>query len=226
MSTPLKAVLFDLDGTLLDTAPDFELVLNQLLETHGQAPLPYEAIRNTVSHGGRALVTLGFELQEGDEGFAERLAELLALYRQNLLVKTRLFPGLEEVLQLIETSGIHWGIVTNKPSEYTFPILEGLGLAERCAVTICPDHVSERKPNPEGLLLACQRIGCEPGEAVYVGDHARDIEAGKNAGMPTIAANYGYIPADDPAAHWQADLLVNRAEEIHDYVAQRLENTL
>lgn len=212
--TTLDAVLFDLDGTLLDTAPDFFVVVNQLCQHHQQAPVSYEAVRATVSHGARALVTLAFELQPGDAEFEQRRQQLLALYSGHLAVKTCLFNGLEDLLGWLESQSIAWGIVTNKPRLYAKPILAALGLEQRCAVLVCPDDVTHTKPDPEPLLLACKQLNCRPSNTLYVGDHRRDIEAGQRAGMPTMAAGYGYIDPSDPSQSWGADHHIDDADTI------------
>jgi phosphoglycolate phosphatase len=222
MPPKLKAVLFDLDGTLLDTAPDFASVLNTMLQRHDRAPVSYRAIRQTVSHGARALVQLGFDTSEGDTGFEDLLNELLDQYQARLSECTSLFEGMTELLQLIETQRIPWGIVTNKPALYTSAILQDLQLDQRCATTICPDQITHRKPHPESIYLACSEVGCEPVEAIYVGDHRRDIEAGRNAGMPTIAAAYGYVTAEDPPDQWGADRVANNVNELHFFIRERL----
>ncbi|WP_101756863.1 HAD-IA family hydrolase [Oceanicoccus sp. KOV_DT_Chl] len=211
---PLEAVLFDLDGTLIDTAPDFAVAVNQLRQRHDQPPLAYADIRATVSHGARALVTLALKLKEGDHHFEARRQELLDLYEQHLAVDTCLFPGMKELLDHLEQQKLPWGIVTNKPRRYAEPILAALKLNERCASLVCPDDVSRTKPDPEPMLLACQQIQCAPTRTLYLGDHRRDIEAGKNAAMKTLAVNYGYIEAHDPADSWQADFYVDHANEI------------
>jgi phosphoglycolate phosphatase len=211
---PLKAVLFDLDGTLLDTAPDFAVVVNQLRQRHGKTPLDFPAIRATVSQGARAMVTLAFQLQEGDENFEALRLELLDLYSQHLAVETTLFPGIDELLQWLEGEHIPWGIVTNKPRRYAEPILSALQLDSRCQVLVCPDDVQHSKPDPESLLLACETLQCSAAHSIYLGDHRRDIEAGHNAGMKTIAVNYGYIDANDPTENWRADICIDHASEI------------
>jgi phosphoglycolate phosphatase len=222
MTPELKAVLFDLDGTLLDTAPDFATVLNAMLERHNRAPAPYQAIRQTVSHGARALVQLGFDTGEGDAGFEDLLDELLSQYQAHLSERTSLFEGMADLLQLIEAQRIPWGIVTNKPARYTDALLRDLQLAHRCATTICPDQVKHRKPHPESIYLACSKVGCEAFEAIYVGDHRRDIEAGINAGMPTIAAAYGYVTEADPPHRWGADRVANTVHELQFIIRERL----
>lgn len=210
----LDAVLFDLDGTLLDTAPDFFVVVNQLCEQHQYPTLSYESIRNTVSHGARALITLATQLEPQQAGFEEHRQELLNRYAKHLAVKTCLFDGLEPLLNWLETKQIHWGIVTNKPRLYSEAILAQLKLEQRCATLVCPDDVKQTKPDPESLLLACQQINATANNCIYIGDHRRDIEAGQRAGMKTISAGYGYIDANDPATNWGADHHVEQAQEL------------
>lgn len=210
----VQAVLFDLDGTLIDTAPDFAVVVNRLCQRHQQAPLTYTSIRATVSQGARALVTLAFGLQEGEAGFEALRQELLQLYGEHLAVESCLFPGMTEVLDWLDQQGLPWGIVTNKPRRYTEPILSALALDRRCAAVVCPDDVTRTKPDPEPMHLACRQLQRSADSTIYIGDHRRDIEAGKNAGMLTIAANYGYIEANDPSDSWQADYAIEHASEL------------
>jgi len=207
----MPAILFDLDGTLLDTAADFTRVLNEMRAAYGDPPLPFEAVRERVSDGARAMVSLGFLVGEDDPLFETRRQEFLRRYEQQLAVDTALFPGMEEVLAFIEASGTPWGIVTNKPALYTDKILLALGLAARCGAAICPDHVTHRKPHPEALYLACKQLRQPVYDAIYVGDHRRDIEAGRRAGMTTVAAAWGYSHADDPPQAWGADHVVANA---------------
>jgi phosphoglycolate phosphatase len=222
MSKGLQAVLFDLDGTLLDTAPDFALVLNSMLLSHGRDTLPYSAIRQTVSNGARALVQLGFGVDEDDPAFAALVDELLEQYQQHLSESTCLFEGMPQLLQLLETRNLVWGVVTNKPALYTEAILRDLQLEQRCSTVICPDHVVQRKPHAEPILAACAALGCQPADAIYVGDHRRDIEAGNNAGMPTIAAGYGYVSADDPPDNWGADQVAASVVQLEFFIRERL----
>lgn len=201
----LQAVLFDLDGTLLDTAPDFARVVNQLLAEHDKPPLPFPRIRATVSHGARALVQLAFSLAEGEPGFEALRTRLLTLYEQGLAAETAPFAGIRPLITELGHRGIAWGVVTNKPHYLADPLMQAMGFVPEAAVLICPDHVSRTKPDPEPLLLACRQIGCEPAASVYVGDHERDIEAGRRAGMPTVAAAWGYLPENESAHAWNAD---------------------
>ena len=214
INKPIKAVLFDLDGTLLDTAPDFAVVVNQMCAHHDRPEIEYERIRATVSHGARALVTLAFQLQEGDKGFEDKRQELLSRYSDHLAVFTKPFDGIEGLLNWLDNRALPWGVVTNKPRGFASPLMEALALHERCATLVCPDDVTHTKPHPEPLLLACKHIDCRAEETIYLGDHRRDIEAGANAGMATLAVNYGYIDSNDPIQSWQADFIVEQADEI------------
>ncbi|SDZ86486.1 HAD family hydrolase [Microbulbifer marinus] len=216
----MKAVLFDLDGTLFDTAPDFIVVLNQLRHQEQLPPLSDDTIRSVVSNGARALVTLGFGKDEGDPAFDGLRQRLLDLYLAHLAEKTVPFPGIEKLLDNLAAHNIAWGIVTNKPEAYTVPLMQAFKHLPTPAAVICPDHVTNRKPDPEPVLLACSQIGCGPDEAVYVGDHERDIRAGRAAGMPTIACRYGYIDNGDDPGNWGADHLVDSAEEIWPLLQQ------
>ena len=210
----LKAVLFDLDGTLLDTAADFTTVLNTLLQQHGRPTVDYHRVRQTVSDGARAVVSMGFEQDMESPGFDSLLQSFLDAYAQHLAVGTTLFPGMAEQLTEIENRGMQWGIVTNKPARFTEPLLEALELQQRCATAICPDHVSNRKPHPEPIYLACQQLGVHPRNAIYLGDHRRDIDAGRNAGMATVACRYGYIHDGDNIENWGADYIIDRADDL------------
>lgn len=216
----MKAVLFDLDGTLFDTAPDFIVVLNQLRAEEQLPPLPGDAIRAVVSNGARALITLGFGLDEGQAGFECLRQRLLELYLNHLAEKTVPFPGIEPLLRQLAASNIAWGIVTNKPLIYTAPLLRAYPHLPAPGAVICPDHVVNRKPHPEPVLLACAQIGCHPQEAIYLGDHERDIVAGRAAGMPTIGCRYGYINGGEDPTDWNADHLVDSAEDIWPLLQQ------
>lgn len=218
--SPAKAVLFDLDGTLLDTAADFVDVVQQMTVAAARPSIAFTAIHKTVSNGARALVELAFEIQPEHPDFEGRLNSLLALYAQRIETsKATLYPGMDALLLQLEKAGIPWGIVTNKPERYSRALLECLGLATRCSTLICPDHVSQSKPHPEPLFLACKQLNIDPQEAIYVGDHPRDIDAGRAAGMYTIAVRYGYLPDSPPIEQWQADLVVDSAEQVRQRLA-------
>ena len=211
---PTSTVLFDLDGTLIDTAPDFIRCLNQLRQQHGLSALPPEQIRRSVSNGARAMIRVGFGLEPEHPDYLEKHTAFLDLYEAGVAEETRLFEGMEELLGALEARGIPWGIVTNKPARFAVPLIEALQLAERCAALVCPDHVTYRKPHPEALLLACRQIGADPGTGIYIGDHERDIEAGRNAGMRTIAVRYGYIEEPERIDLWQADKVADTVKDL------------
>jgi len=209
----IRAVMFDLDGTLLDTAPDFVAVVNQLLQENARAELPHEVIRAGVSNGSKALVTLAFAIEETHENFQPLRERLLELYTNHIAVFTKPFPGIQDLLDKLAEHDIAWGIATNKPAAYTVPLMEQLNMQPAPAIVICPDHVQQSKPHPESLLMAAEFFHCAPEEIVYVGDHLRDIECGKRAGSITVAAAYGYVGNEDINS-WQADYRVEHAEEI------------
>jgi phosphoglycolate phosphatase len=211
------ALLLDLDGTLLDTAPDMGGALNRLRVEHGLAPLPAARIRPVVSHGAMRLVALGFPEASGAE-FERLRLRFLDLYAERLAEGTRLFPGIEPVLASLEAQDTPWGIVTNKPGWLTQPLLEALDLARRAACTVCGDTVAERKPHPLPLLYAAGLIGIAAARCVYVGDAERDIQAGRAAGMTTVVAAYGYLSAEDDPTRWQPDGIVTSPDELLAWV--------
>lgn len=215
MSHPLPAaVLFDLDGTLIDTAADFYYVINLLLAEHQHPPMSYKVLREQVSNGARAMVGTAFALDEKDPAFAPLLKRMLELYLQHLTTKTKPFPGITELLDWLGDKEIPWGIVTNKPEVYTTPIMQGLNFQPAAGTVICPDHVSEKKPHPEAMFLACKELGVAPEHTIYIGDHRRDIEAGLRAGMQTIAASYGYLDQDEDINTWNSHFQVDHAKDI------------
>lgn len=213
----LRAVILDLDGTLVDTSGDFVPVVQTLRAENALAPLPAATIRNSVSNGARALVTLALALREGDRDFEHWLDRLLQLYAGILGTHARLFPGISELLRALADAGVPWGIATNKPSRFTLPLMEHLALDPAPASVVCADQVSRGKPDPECLLRIARELQCLPAQAIYIGDHARDIEAGRRAGMYTIAATYGYVEDGDDPGVWGADA---SAGDGHDLVAR------
>lgn len=221
MTETLHAVLLDLDGTLLDTAPDFFNIANLLLANHDRAPIAYPQFRQSVSDGARGMVHAAFGYDFDDARFEPLRQEFLALYAKHLADHTAPFAGIDELLQYVENSGMAWGVVTNKPAIYAQPLLRALNLDTRCATLVCPDHVARRKPDPEALHLACRQIGCTPAQSIYIGDHRRDIEAGHNAGMSTIACSYGYIHADDPCENWGAEFIAHDPRQIVEILRSR-----
>jgi len=199
----IKGVLFDLDGTLLDTAQDFTAALNEIRAEENLAPLAHETVRCQVSHGGHALVRLGFGTLPPDEHETMRM-RLLNCYRRQLARHTALFEGGDEMLTELERRGLHWGIVTNKPGWLTDPLLAEVKLDRRARAIVSGDTLAERKPHPLPLLHAAQTMGVAPGECVYVGDAERDMQAAQAAGMFALVAGYGYLGDDDKADAWHS----------------------
>ncbi len=201
MSDLIKGVLFDLDGTLLDTALDMTEALNALRAQEGLQALSNEAVRCQVSHGGHALVRLGFGTLPPEEHEAMRM-RLLSIYRRQLAKHTQLFEGGDEMLTEIERRGISWGIVTNKPGWLTDPLLIEVNLHKRARAVVSGDTLAERKPHPLPLLHAAATMGVEPAHCVYVGDAERDMQAAQAAGMYALVAGFGYLGDDDRADTW------------------------
>ncbi len=215
---PLAGVLFDLDGTLLDTAPDLIAALDHALQAAGRPPADPAAARSHVSHGAAALIEHGFGIPREAPEFERHRQRLLAHYRDNLANRTRLFPGMGDLLEWLQNQGLPWGIVTNKPARFTEPLLEALGLADRASAVISGDSVNEKKPHPAPLLAACQAMDADPHACVYVGDARRDIEAGRRAGMRTAVALFGYLDADERPESWGADHLASTPQELARWI--------
>jgi phosphoglycolate phosphatase len=209
-----KAVFFDLDGTLVDTAPDLAYSLNLCLERHGRAALAFERIRPQVSHGTDALLQTGFQLNPSDPSYAELRAQLLALYQANLSRASRLFEGMEALLQQLERRAIPWGLITNKPAFLTEPLAADLGLDRRALCILSGDSLPQCKPHPEPIRHACRLAGVPPAEAIYVGDAERDIQAARAAGSLSLAAAWGYLGENDRIQDWQADAIIQTPLEI------------
>ncbi|MFI4921237.1 MAG: phosphoglycolate phosphatase [Gammaproteobacteria bacterium] len=213
-----KLMLFDLDGTLLDTAPDMGAALNELRAEHKLAPLTADRIRPHVSNGVPALLKLGFGMEPQDTRYAEMRARYLAIYQAGLAKDTRLFHGVEPLLEKLVKLGLSWGIVTNKPGWLTDPLLDAFELRSRAACVVSGDTTARRKPYPDSLLHACKLCGIEPGDSVYVGDAQRDVEAAHAAGMPAIVALYGYLGEDEMPAAWKAEHMIKHPLELLDWV--------
>lgn len=208
----IKTVLFDLDGTLADTAPDLAAALNHVLTQHDCETLPFETIRPFVSHGGAALVTLGFGKDHPE--FDLLYKELLDFYQANIANETTLFPGMSELLLELEANNMNWGVVTNKPAWLTDPLMQALNLSSRAVTIVSGDTLEFRKPHPAPILHACQQAGSHANECLYVGDAERDIEAGNAAGMLSIVALFGYIAATDTPDTWGAYTAIQSPQEI------------
>ena len=208
-----EAVFFDLDGTLVDTAPDMVSALQELQSANGVEPVSYELGRSHVSNGAIGLLTLAFpdELITADSPLMD---DFLERYTEQVCDKSTVFEGLDELLETLDDAGIPWGVVTNKPTHLTNPIMDMLHLADRSACIVCGDTLPTRKPDPAQLFPACTLTDVAPEDCIYVGDALRDIEAGSNAGMATVSAGYGYITAEDEPRDWGADEFAGDSHEL------------
>ena len=213
-----KGVLFDLDGTLLDSAPDFIASLENLLTKYNQPKLDPEIIRSHVSDGSWKLTSLGFNIDTSDQKCAALREELLREYESNLLKHGGAFDGIKEMLSSLEQDNIPYGIVTNKPLRFAKPILMNETAFKNCKTLICPDHLSAIKPDPEGILLGCKELGIQPADCIYIGDHKKDLEAGINAGTNIIACYFGY--SLKPGDQNKNILGAHHPSELYDLICQ------
>jgi len=211
-----NGLLFDLDGTLLDTAPDFVTSVNYLLEKYNQAHLDFEAIRNRVNDGSTGLLELAFNVTPIDPSFDLLQNELLDIYLKHLGDKTKFFPNMNQILTECDQRAIPWGIVTNKPWLYTKLLLTRLNLINRTRCVVCPDHVKQPKPHPASLELGSTHLGVSTDGCLYVGDHSRDMLAAKNAKMRSILAAWGYINKDEDISYWDADWIARTPKILFD----------
>ncbi|MGH1357402.1 MAG: phosphoglycolate phosphatase [Burkholderiaceae bacterium] len=213
------AVLFDLDGTLADTAPDLCAPANRMRQAKGLAPLPVSDLGRFASAGARGILGRALNVTPEDEAFEPLRQEFLRGYEAGLVVETALFPGMAEALLAFENAGIPWGVVSNKTEVYVKPILEQLGLGARSACAIGGDTAARAKPHPDPLFLAAELLKVDPARCLYVGDDERDIVAGEAAGMLTIAAAYGYCGDDSPPQSWNADFLVDNVPALLELIS-------
>lgn len=216
----IRAVLFDLDGTLADTAPDLGFALNLQLERHGRQSLPLHLIRPHASAGTRGLLKLGFGLTPDDAQWLAMRDEFLALYDRHLCRDTVLFEGVPALLAGLDARGIPWGIVTNKPHRFTMPLVEALGLAGRARCVVSGDLAPRAKPFPDSLQLATAQLNIAPGDAIYVGDDERDAQAALASGMPMLVAGYGYLGAAARPETWGAIGVVDRPEDVLNFLGE------
>lgn len=212
----IQSVLFDLDGTVADTAPDLAAAANSLRLTDGVPPLSIEILRPFASQGARGLLKEAVGLTPDDPGFEHARLRFLAYYENNLCVHTRLFPGIEPLLAGIEHRGTPWGIVTNKVEYYALPLMQQLGLADRCAIVVGGDTTPNPKPAPDPLLYAAKAINVAPEACLYVGDDLRDVQAAHAAGMISVAVRWGYLGDGPPIERWNAHHLVRTPKELHE----------
>lgn len=219
----MKTVLFDLDGTLVDTAHDLGLALNIQLERHGKAALSHDAIWPIASHGSRGLLALGFGITPNDADFEAKKTEYLDLYETVFTNKPILLPGIADLLEELDNLGVKWGIVTNKPRRFSVDLTKAVNMGdkslyERSACLLCGDDAPKPKPAPETLLMACKETATKPSECIYVGDAERDVQAGRAAGMKTVVALFGYIAETDKPLEWNADILIKTPQDLLNYL--------
>jgi len=210
----LKAVLFDLDGTLIDSAPDLAGACNEMRVERGLDPLPYQRLRRMVGSGARGMVGASFGLTPESPGYAELRDEFLDRYEARMTRETKVFDEMVPILAWLATQGVPWGIVTNKATRFAAPLVASLGLATRAATLVCGDTVAHSKPHPAPLLEAARRLGVAPQGCAYVGDDRRDVDAGRAAGMLTVVAEWGYLGDGDAPKTWGADHLIARPDEL------------
>jgi len=213
-----RAVLFDLDGTLADTASDLALALNRVRAAHGLAPMPVAITRAYTSSGARGLLKIGFGLGPGDERYDALRLQFLDFYAADICVDTRLFDGMAELLDHLDHERLPWGVVTNKAERFTLRVLQGLHLDQRAACVVGGDTTARAKPHPDPLLHAAAALRLPPSACLYVGDDLRDVQAARAAGMRALAAKYGYLGDGGPIESWQADAIINHPREVLDYL--------
>lgn len=216
----VHAVLFDLDGTLVDTAPDLIFSLNEMRRRRGLAEMDHGPLRAQASHGTQGLLRLGFGVGQDQPEFQALRAEFLEIYVAHLTIRSGLFPQMGQVLDRLDAWGMSWAVVTNKPAYLTEPLLENLGLLSRAASVVSGDTCAHPKPNPAPVLHACKAMGVRPDACLYVGDAARDVAAASAAGMPTVVALYGYLGEEDRPDTWGAAGFIQSPTELLAYLGR------
>lgn len=218
----LSCVLFDLDGTLVDTAPDLVLCLNKALSSHGFATVAAETIKPFISFGAVAMINESLDQSISEALRADILETMLDLYQNNIAEHTVFFKGMSETLDAIEAQGLKWGVVTNKRERFTNPLMDALKLTARAACIVSGDTTTNPKPHVEPMLAACKQAAVKPQECVYIGDASHDIIAGKNAQMKTLAALYGYLKPEDMPETWGADALIKSPKQLATWITSAL----
>lgn len=220
LNSTRASVLFDLDGTLIHTAPDLVGALNDMRREDGRDPLPEDVLAPYCSFGGRGLLGRGFDLVPEDAGYRAAYDRFITRYRERMTCESHPYPGIRDLVAQLATNDCAWGVVTNKAEALAVPLLEFTAFDPPPGCVIGGDTAGVAKPDPRPILLACERLGVDPAHSIYVGDSDRDIAAGRAAGMPTIAASYGYVPADDDVARWEADAVVDSPNELWAAIRQ------
>ena len=214
----MKAVLFDLDGTLIDSAPQLVGALNQLRQQYDLAPIPFLVGRPYASHGAAGLLKAGFSMEKNDPLFDARVQEFLDIYKEVFNLNMQCMEGIEELINTLNLRKIPWGIMTNKAKKFAQPIVSSHPLLKSAACLIAGDDVSVPKPSPEGLIKASQMLSIEPSDIIYLGDDRRDVMAANDAGMVSMAARYGYLEVGDDAKSWGAQYIIDKPSELLDYL--------
>jgi N-acetyl-D-muramate 6-phosphate phosphatase len=218
-ATPaVAAVLFDLDGTLVDSAPDLAGAANELRAAEGLHALDYAVLRPMVGTGARGMLDAAFGIGPGHARYDQLREQFLLRYEARILRETQVFSAMQPVLQALEGAALPWGIVTNKIARFSVPLVQGLGLMQRSAVLISGDSTPHAKPHPQPLLEAARRLGIEPSRCVYLGDDQRDVQAGRTAGMAVLAAAWGYLGRGESVHHWQADAVLSEPHELLNWL--------